>query len=303
MMGSVNCPICREPAHYRPINSSINFWKCERCGGFEMSEQLERTNHVIPDELRPYLSAATRQAAEKGLQLRITYTNFKEVAEVHQRTRISEKLDKLLAFLAEKTKVPGGWHVVRFLYDYPVVDARNPEEFESYLNYLVRKGQLETGSTGGGPAEGAFRITIDGWRQLEPTLRPGGEPGRCFVATWLDDQMDEPYRNGIEPAVRACGYTPVWMKDIPENKGITDRILSEIRRAEFIVADFTGQRQSVYFEAGFARGLGRDVIWCCRETDVNNLHFDTKHLGHVVWKDSGDLRQKLEASIRANIIK
>ena len=73
-------------------------------------------------------------------------------------------------------------------------------------------------------------------------------------------KMDEPYRKGVDPAVRACGYTPVWMKDISENKGITDRILSEIRRAEFIVADFTRQRQSVYFEAGFARGLGREVI-------------------------------------------
>lgn len=268
-----------------------------------MSEQLESTKDVIPAELRPYLSAATRQATEKGRQLRITYANFKEIPEVHQRTRVSEKLDKLLAFLAEKTKVPGGWHIVRFGYDYPVVDARDNEEFKAYLNYLVHKGQLEPGSTGGGPGEGNYRITIDGWRQLEPTQRPGGEPGRCFVASWLDDQMDEPYRNGIEPAVRACGYRPVWMKDVPENKGITDRILSEIRRAEFIVADFTDQRQSVYFEAGFARGLGREVISCCRETDVNDLHFDTKHLGHVVWKDSGDLRQKLEASIRANIIK
>ena len=85
---------------------------------------------------------------------------------------------------------------------------------------------------------------------------------------------------------------------------ISDRVLAEIQRAEFVIADFTGQRQSVYFEAGFARGLGRQVIWCCRHDDVPNLHFDTKHLGHVVWKDASasDLRVKLEESIRANII-
>jgi endogenous inhibitor of DNA gyrase (YacG/DUF329 family) len=277
MMGPVSCPVCGEPSYYSPTSSTINLWKCERCGGFEMTEFLEETKHVIADDLRPYLSAATRQASERGRRLRITTTNFEEIADVHRRTRVSEKLDKLLEFLAEKTKVPGGLHIVRFAYDYPVADARNREEFEAYLNYLVRRGTLEGGSTGGGPGEGIFVITIDGWRQLEPTLKPGGEPGRCFVASSLDDEMDEPYRNGIDPAVRACGYTPVWMKDVPENKGITDRILSEIRRAEFIVADFTGQRQSVYFEAGFARGLGREVIWCCRETDVNDLHFDTKH--------------------------
>ena len=86
------------------------------------------------------------------------------------------------------------------------------------------------------------------------------------------------------------------------NKGISDRILAEIRLAEFVVADFTGQRQSVYFEAGFARGLGREVIWCCRKDQVDDLHFDTKHLGHVVWETQEDLRQKLADSIRANII-
>jgi hypothetical protein len=235
--------------------------------------------------------------------LKITTANFRELAEPHLRSRVSEKLDKVLTFLGRKTKVPGGWHLVDFSNDYPVVDARDEEELKYYLDYLISKHQLEAGSTGGGPGEAKYRITIDGWRQLEPILRPGGEPGRCFVATWLADEMDEPYRNGIEPAVRACGYTPVWMKDIPENKGITDRILSEIRRAEFIVADFTEQRPSVYFEAGFARGLGREVIWSCRDTHVKDLHFDTKHFGHVVWKDSTELRQKLEASIRANIIK
>jgi len=257
----------------------------------------------VPGGLRPYLSAATRQATERGEPLTITSQNFRELAETHQRTTISEKLDKVLQFIAVKTKAPGTWHNILPNYDYPVADARNDAEFEQYLQYLKRKELLQVQEPGPGRVGGQYQLIIDGWRQLEPTLRAGGEPGRCFVASWLDDELDEPYRNGVDPAVRACGYTPVWMKDIPENKGITDRILSEIRRAEFIVADFTGQRQSVYFEAGFARGLGREVIWCCRDMDVENLHFDTKHFGHVVWRDSADLRTKLEASIRANIIK
>jgi hypothetical protein len=258
----------------------------------------------IPEALRPYLSAATREASENGRPRPLLTTgNLDELAEPHRQTTVTGKLDKLLALLAKKTEVPGSAYVLRFKHDYPLVDARDEMEFRAYLDHLLATGAVKSSGTGGGSGEAAFQITISGWRQLEPVLRPGGEPGRCFVASWLDAQMDEPYRIGIEPAVKACGYTPVWMKDIPENKGITDRILSEIRRAEFIVADFTGQRQSVYFEAGFARALGREVIWCCRDDDIKSLHFDTKHFGHVVWKDSADLRVKLEASIRANIIK
>ena len=90
---------------------------------------------------------------------------------------------------------------------------------------------------------------------------------------------------------------------MPNPTGITDRILSEIRLAGFVVAGFTGQNQGVYFEAGFARGLGRDVIWTCHADEVNKLHFDTKHLGHVLWRDPPDLRRKLADSIRANIIR
>lgn len=55
------------------------------------------------------------------------------------------------------------------------------------------------------------------------------------------------------------------VRDDPTNKAVIDRILGEIRRARFVVADFTGQRNSLYYEAAFAAGLGREVISCCRE--------------------------------------
>ena len=32
--------------------------------------------------------------------------------------------------------------------------------------------------------------------------------------------------------------------------------MAEIRRSRFVVADYTGQVNGVYFEAGFALGLG-----------------------------------------------
>ena len=90
--------------------------------------------------------------------------------------------------------------------------------------------------------------------------------------------MQETYDAEIAPGIRDAGYAPFRVDDPPTNKGISDTILAQIRAAEFVVADFTGQRQSVYFEAGFARGLGREVIWCCRDDELKNLHFDIKHL-------------------------
>jgi hypothetical protein len=50
------------------------------------------------------------------------------------------------------------------------------------------------------------------------------------------------------------------------------------------VADFTGQRGGVYFEAGFALGLGQQVIWLCRKDVLNDVHFDTRQYNYITWE-------------------
>jgi nucleoside 2-deoxyribosyltransferase len=133
-------------------------------------------------------------------------------------------------------------------------------------------------------------------------LKPGGEPDRCFVAMWFSPDLDSVFESGFAKAIETCGFRPYRVKEDPTNKSIIDQILAEIRRAHFVVADYTGQRPSVYYEAGFAHGIGREVIGCCREGEASSLAFDTRHLGHIVWKDADDLKTKLVNSIQANII-
>jgi nucleoside 2-deoxyribosyltransferase len=74
-------------------------------------------------------------------------------------------------------------------------------------------------------------------------------------------------------------------------------MLAEIRLAQFVVADFTFQRGNVYSEAGFAMGLGRPVIWTCREDHFDQTQFDTQQYNHIVWKDAQDLQSKLRDRI------
>ena len=76
-------------------------------------------------------------------------------------------------------------------------------------------------------------------------------------------------------------------------------MIAEIRRCQFLVADYTGHRGGVYFEDGFALGLGREVVRSCREDDFGRLHFDTRQYRHVKWSDSGDLRTQLADQIQA----
>jgi hypothetical protein len=93
--------------------------------------------------------------------------------------------------------------------------------------------------------------------------------------------------------------------DKPDVDKIDDEIIGEIRRSRFLVADFThgpsGARGGVYYEAGFAYGLGLPVIRSCRKDilDRNELHFDVRQHYHVVWETIEELRDGLEKRIRA----
>ena len=60
-------------------------------------------------------------------------------------------------------------------------------------------------------------------------------------------------------------------------------------------------RNGVYFEGGFGMGLGRTVIWMCREDDLAHVHFDTRNYNHIVWVQPADLRSKLRDRLRATL--
>ena len=148
-----------------------------------------------------------------------------------------------------------------------------------------------------------FCIQTDGWRRIGELARTsaGGEP-QAFVAMWFDPSTDNIYEHGIEPAIEEdCGIKCIRIDNKEHNNKICDEIVAEIRRSTFLVADFTGQRPGVYFEAGFARGLGIPVISTVQKPEEKKLHFDTRQYNHIVYTDPDDLRKKLANRIRATI--
>ena len=82
---------------------------------------------------------------------------------------------------------------------------------------------------------------------------------------------------------------------------INDEMIAQIRAASFVVADFTGHRGGVYFEAGFALGLDLPVIWTCRKDHMKDLHFDIRQYNTIDWEDSEDLATRLQHRIEATV--
>ena len=123
---------------------------------------------------------------------------------------------------------------------------------------------------------------------LEPVAPPRGAHGRrcrsslfglrgsghalkekALVAMWFDERAKSAYEQGIRPPIEETGYRPIRIDMEEHAESVIDRILAEIKEASFVVANFTGGRGGVYFEAGFARGLGLDVIWTCRTDGID----------------------------------
>ena len=49
----------------------------------------------------------------------------------------------------------------------------------------------------------------------------------------------------------------------------------------------------MYFEAGYALGMGLPVFWCVRKNDLANVHFDTRQYNHITWDTEQHLAEQL----------
>lgn len=155
------------------------------------------------------------------------------------------------------------------------------------------------------PQPDRYRLTLAGWERLDALNAKVTATNQAFVAMWFNDTMTPAYVEGIEKAIVDCGYKPFRIDRKEHINRIDDEIIAEIRRSRFLIADFTSEpekpRGGVYFEAGFAFGLGIPVIWTCRDTLINDIHFDTRQFNHIFWSDPEDLRTRLRNRIGAVI--
>lgn len=168
---------------------------------------------------------------------------------------------------------------------------------ELYEQRLIRDGLSTT-------QELRKILTSRSWEIIDKLKNSAIDSKKAFAAMWFDSTMQDCYEKGIKPAVEEAGYTAVRI-DLKEfNNKICDELIAEIKRSKFLIADFSGLRSGVFFEAGFAKGLGREVIFTVRKEDVEQLklHFDTRQYNHIVYDSPEDLHKKLYNRICATIV-
>jgi nucleoside 2-deoxyribosyltransferase len=257
-----------------------------------------------PTKLTEWLIAQRRQGDDAPL---IT-SHTAEVIRSISSLGVLEKRDRVLEFLTRRSSKYGAPIRVTGTLDTELnttfiglqlaAQCRDSSEAHAFLIFLEEGGLIafDTPRTN-------VRVTFPGWQYVEKRGAQESELVQAFVAMWFHKSTEVAFIEGIAPAIRECGYRPLRIDQKEHVNKVDDEIVAEIRRSKFLVADFTSEpekpRGGVYFEAGFAMGLGKKVIWTCHESCLKFVHFDTRQFNHIVWNDTAELKAKLKNRIGA----
>lgn len=128
----------------------------------------------------------------------------------------------------------------------------------------------------------------------------GKNSNNCFIAMAFNDDTI-PYRIAIKEALDNTGFKAIIIdeENIDSDKTIPDAIFAGIKKSKFCIADFSFHNNGVYFESGFALGLGIPVIYTCNTSHSKDAHFDIKQLQQIRYSSLDELTKMLTDKIEA----
>jgi hypothetical protein len=303
-----NCAIWQTPCEDLGTSGTLSSYDSPRAGGrYRLSVFAKSAvEQLTPDQKRAVTNWIVSQH-RAGVTIPILEKDNIHEIKNNRRMNFSERLDRALMFIGERTKVGESivfnsinYTNINILYEFfALTETTGPGEVQSFLKMLGEDMDLV-----GSNHETSFYLKPKGWLRLDELQSKEVRAAQAFVAMWFHDSMNEPYESGLYKAIYDSGYDPrrVDQGHHHLNK-VDDEVIAEIRRSRFVVVDCTCEigkvRGSVYFEAGFALGLNIPTIWTCRSTSFDDLQFDTRQYPHISWENSADLYAKLKARIGA----
>jgi hypothetical protein len=95
------------------------------------------------------------------------------------------------------------------------------------------------------------------------------------------------------------GFKSERTDDSDSSERILPRIENGIRQAAFVIADISEPSRNVFYEVGYAKGMGKEVIATAKEG--TDLPFDFSDIPILWWNIQEDLKQGLRRRIAAII--
>lgn len=317
------CPVCHGEASSFSFDASKDETTvvCPTCGRFTITTEAEESMdmdklasylyyHSIFDESKNsfhtyfYVRYETPKNADYWV---ITY----DMVENWYPKTFAEKVDMFLLLLEEKSnymgysvlfsteKILSACFVKRSITGYWEAHADSEREGQCvfFLNYLRDNGYIEEYDH-----ETQICLAPLGYQRVDELQKHNSNSRDVFIAMSFDPKNDDT-KEALKGGIVKAGYTPRIMSEEIHGKQIVPMMFRIIKESKLLVMDVSDPNYGAYYEAGYALGLGKEVIITCREDEFHNPknkpHFDIAQKQILVWKDYEDFKIQLSEWIKA----
>lgn len=283
--------------------------QCRHCGDFLLSGSLMASlpHYLQHPEVATKLSHVARKASDTGTPLLLT-TYVAETVIEKPLPRPREQADLFVQWLAQHSPAPGVSVAISFEEHGAIVGAKSHAGLAMLLDHLKKVQWIDgpSGRYASGEIYANVHLTFEGWEHYE-TLKIGAASYRkAFMAMKFgDEQLNTMLDAVFRPSAKRAGFDLFKLDDKPRAGLIDDRMRVEIRAADFVIADLSHDNLGAYWEAGYAEGLGKPVIYTCEKSkfEASRTHFDTNHHLTIIWSlaKTDLVGEQLTQTIRATL--
>lgn len=304
-----NCPICRLSAPVNGPRGGLYRIVCQKCGVFNLAEDVysdlphstgedDSSRHLLSHKIcRSQIN--NRHPTWDSVRIDHTLSNA-------ALPSVPEQIDNVIDWIGKRTRHFGEAINVAppNIEAYAGVSAA--EAISAILLTLETQGLATINRSSTAPLAAHIfdvALTFEGWSKFDAITKGVHGYTKAFMAMKYDDpELDALVESYFKPAVLQTGYNLLRLDDKPQAGLIDIRLRQEIKTSKFIIADLTHSNLGAYWEAGFAEGIGKPVIYTCRSdmSDKAKLHFDVSHHLTIFWdpKDLDSAVNDLKSAIR-----
>lgn len=329
------CPICGKVVNITHDNDkkhNLYCYECYNCGKFfvlhngfyenALSEKYDITklkSYLFYHKIDKRAVLLDRELYEKNItdDFKDVYNLLPEMVENWYPKNFNEKINMILLWLANKSDYMGAViHVPTcyldslFFMQNSFIQSEETAKIELLfiVNYLVKNKLINEYLNGYEPEKicklcdniVAFQemyliLTDIAWQKIYDLQKNQSNNKNVFVAMKFGEETKE-LRKKIKEGLE--GYNVRIMDEIEHNHQIVPEMLYEIRNSRFVIAELSYHNNGAYYEAGYALGLGKEVIHICKKDELSNgLHFDVAQVNTIVYEDIGEIPVKLKKRI------
>ncbi len=289
--------------------SGITTYNCPNCGKFV----LEKPNPFLlkAQKKENPKAAAILSYSIRKMQIpdRLPGIDALRIKDILKNTKLptpAEQADNLILWLGDNTEDPGGEKAISAKKHQAIIGAISHANVEYVLKSLFEEGLLE--KVRAKDQVTWAKLSFRGWKRYEELKRSISDSRKAFMAMKFGDpELDSIVDDHFKPAAEKTGYDLYRLTERPRAGLIDDRMRVEIRTSRFLIADLSHGNQGAYWEAGYAEGLGKPVIYTCKKEIFDDSeekpHFDANHHLTIIWDPTkpGVAAEELKATIRATL--